>query len=265
MATQLRVPNLDPYIYQPDGRGGRYMVTNWVGWCLAYVQTAFNSGWAGNDAQSTWNNRLSFKHPDWNLPSGVFVPIWFTGYGGLGHVAIYKDGEVWSTPIRASSTFVKYASIEALLQAYRNIGIGLTYVGWSEDIGGTKLIELDAQGDEKMAIKNPEFIKNMYRYVGGREATQEEINIHMSGTPESLLNGFIGGNDLEVVRLRSQLDSVKQALANEQAKPPKEVVKTITEVVKEYVDRPVETPFTDQDGMNWLRRKWQDFIARFKK
>lgn len=141
MATQVKSPNLDPYIYQPDGKGGRYLVTNWVGWCLAYVQNAFNAGWSGSTAWDAWSNRLSYRHGDRNIPSGVYVPIWFDGYGGLGHVAIYKDGKIWSTPLKASSTFVTYNSIDDLVAAYSRIGIKLTYVGWSEDLGGTKLIE----------------------------------------------------------------------------------------------------------------------------
>lgn len=39
--------------------------------------------------------------------------------------------------------------------------------------------------------------------------------------------------------LETQLAQVKQALANEQAKPPKEVVKTVTQVVEKIVEKPV--------------------------
>lgn len=253
MARQLITPNLDPYIRQNG-----VVLQDWLGWCLAYVQTAFGAGWAGACAWDSWTQKTQFKHADRNIPGGLYVPIWFshTGtYGGVtknwGHVAIYRDGSVWSSPITHKPYADLWGSIEQVEQKYN-----CKYVGWSEDVAGTKVIEFDTQGDESMAIKNPEFIKNMYRYVGGREPSQAEINVHMAGTPESLLNGFIGGNDLEVVRLRQQLDSVKQALANEQAKPPKEVVKEVEKIVTEYVDRPVEV-------VKEVNPKWLDSVVNF--
>lgn len=106
---------------------------------------------------------------------------------------------------------------------------------WPYVLGWARL----KQGDESMAIKNPEFIRNMYRYVGGREATQTDIDIHTNGTPESLLNGFISGGDLEVVRQRKVIADLQTALKNEQSKPPREVVKEVEKIVTEYVDRPV--------------------------
>jgi len=139
MWTQLVAPNLDPYIYQPDGNGGVYMVTNWVGWCLAGVQSAYNSGWAGSTALQGWNDVCQIKHGD-RPPVGVFVPIWFDGYYDSGHVAFTDGNTVWSTPIHNGYEFVTYGSIDEMIQAYANIGIGLTYLGWSEDIGGTRVV-----------------------------------------------------------------------------------------------------------------------------
>jgi hypothetical protein len=129
---QLRNPNLDPVVYQ-NGK----VLGDWYGWCLATVQSAFNTGWAGPNAWDAWNNRLAYKHADRNIPSGVFVPIWFSGYSGLGHVAIYKDGQIWTSPFTHIPNFYTgYKSIDALARGY-----GITYVGWSEDIGGVRVVQ----------------------------------------------------------------------------------------------------------------------------
>jgi thermostable 8-oxoguanine DNA glycosylase len=100
----------------------------------------------------------------------------------------------------------------------------------------------------------------MYRYVGGREPSQEEVNIHMAGTPESLMNGFIAGGDLEVNRLRKQLADVQTALRNEQSKPPREIVKEVEKIIT--VEKPVEVPMTDDKGWNWLVSKIKGIFTK---
>ena len=131
---QLKTPNLDPVIYQ-----GGVALNDWSGWCLAYVQTAFGTGWSGSTAWDCWSNRLTKKHADRNLPAGVYIPIFFSGYYGMGHTAIYKDGKVWSSPL----THKPYADV------FNSIGdverlFGVAYVGWSEDLGGSLLVESSA-------------------------------------------------------------------------------------------------------------------------
>lgn len=131
---QVKTPNLDPVIYQ-NGVG----LNDWSGWCLAYVQTAFGTGWAGSTAWDCWINRLTKKHADRNLPAGVYIPIFFSGYYGMGHTAIYKDGKVWSSPL----THKPYADVfNSIGEVERSFGV--VYVGWSEDLGGTLLVESSA-------------------------------------------------------------------------------------------------------------------------
>ena len=131
---QIKTPNLDPVIYQ-NGVG----LNDWSGWCLAYVQTAFGTGWAGSTAWDCWSNRLTKKHADRNLPAGVYIPIFFSGYYGMGHTAIYKDGKVWSSPL----THKPYADVfNSIGEVERSFGV--VYVGWSEDLGGTLLVESSA-------------------------------------------------------------------------------------------------------------------------
>ena len=134
MWKQTKTPNLDPVIYQ----GGKILY-NWLGWCLAYVQTAFGAGWSGSTAWDGWVNRTSGKHADRNIPSGVYVPIWFDGYWNgqrVGHVAIYKDGKIWSSPY----TNKPYADVIGSISEVERI-YGMKYVGWSEYVGSTRVIE----------------------------------------------------------------------------------------------------------------------------
>jgi hypothetical protein len=128
--NQLVTPNLDPVLYQ-----GGHTLTDWLGWCLLYGQTAFNVGWAGSNAWEAWNDHVQFKHQNWDLPSGVYVPIWFSGYHQMGHFAIYKDEQVWSSPYHHKPTADVLPSIAEVERIY-----GVAYVGWSEDIGGTRVI-----------------------------------------------------------------------------------------------------------------------------
>lgn len=131
--TQLVTPNLDPVIYQSG-----HALTDWYGWCLAYVQTAFGTGWAGSNATEAWTDHVpvSAKHEDSNIPAGMYVPIYFSGYHGLGHFGIYKDGQVWCTPIEHKPYADQWSSIAIVEQKY-----GVTYVGWCEILGGTQVIE----------------------------------------------------------------------------------------------------------------------------
>lgn len=134
MWRNTKTPNLDPVIYQ----GGKALY-NWLGWCLAYVQTAFGAGWSGSTAWDGWANRTQGRHSDWNIPSGVYVPIWFDGYWNgnrYGHVAIYKDGKVWSSPYSNKPYADVLGSIAEVERIY-----GMKYVGWSEFVGQTRVLE----------------------------------------------------------------------------------------------------------------------------
>ena len=137
---QVKTPNLDPVIYQ----GGKILY-NWLGWCLAYVQTAFGAGWSGSTAWDGWTNRTQGKHADGNIPTDVYVPIWFDGYwqgGRYGHVAIIyinsKTGAVriWTSPY----TNKPYADVLTSIPEVERI-YGMKYVGWSEFVGPTRVIE----------------------------------------------------------------------------------------------------------------------------
>ena len=227
MATQIKAPNLDPYITQNG-----VVLQDWLGWCLAYVQTAFGTGWAGATAWDSWSQKTQFKHADGNIPAGVYVPIWFshTGtYGGItknwGHVAIYKDGVVWTSPY-SHKPYADRLTIPEIERIYN-----AKYVGWSEDIAGTKVIDLG--GDVPMT---PQEEANAYQIVlnramehGGSGRTGYKFIVDAKAEIDAQRNAS-----------KTAIEALQSALANEQAKPPKEVVKEVEKIVTEYVDRPVE-------------------------
>lgn len=146
---QLVNPNLDPYIYQPDGNGGAYILPDWLGWCAAYVQSAFGVGWIGLSALDAWNRNSQFNHADENIPDGVFVPIFFDGFGGDGHTAILRVENgmftMWSSPV----TYKPYADVwnADSLQGIKDIihqrySWSCNYLGWADSLAGTQLIGL---------------------------------------------------------------------------------------------------------------------------
>lgn len=134
MWRNTKTPSLDPVVYL----GGKVLY-DWMGWCLAVAQTMFGSQRTSPSAWSEWVNVVKHKHQDWNLPKGVYVPIWFDGWWNgqrVGHVAIYKDGKVWSSPYRSKPYADVLGSIAEVERIY-----GMKYVGWSEDIGNTRVIQ----------------------------------------------------------------------------------------------------------------------------
>lgn len=123
--------NLDPYIYQ----GGKLLL-NWLGYCLAYVQYAVGAPWAGSSAKESMGKSTVYANR--NLPSGVFVFLWFDHwgtYGGVyknwGHVALYKDGRIWSSPLSNKPYADEFTSISQIESNFR-----ATYTGWSLDLSG---------------------------------------------------------------------------------------------------------------------------------
>jgi len=133
--NQIVTPDLDPYVYN-NGQ----LLYDWYGMCLATVETAFGSPRLYANAWEAYNDTTA-RHEDQNFPVGVYFPIWFSGYSDMGHVAICyvnSDGSmgIWTSPYtHVPYFFTGYNNINALASGY-----GVTYVGWSEDIAGLRVI-----------------------------------------------------------------------------------------------------------------------------
>lgn len=138
MYEQIATPNLDPYITQINDAGQTYTLLDWYEYCLAYVEQAFGFKYVTNTAWNAWLN--SDKHYN-EPPAGVYVPIWFSGYYGMGHGSIYYrhpiTGQVtiWSSPLSHKPFTDTWSSIGEVERNY-----GVAYAGWTTDICGHEVI-----------------------------------------------------------------------------------------------------------------------------
>ena len=201
MWRQTKLPNLDPVVYL-NGK----VLWDWMGWCLAVAQTMFGSQRTSPSAWSEWVNVVKKKHQDWNIPGGVYVPIWFDGYWNgqrVGHVAVYKDGKVWSSPYRSKP----YADVLWSIQEVERI-YGMKYVGWSEDIGNTTVVQWVSNN------ATVDQVKALYREILEREADQAGINHYVGKQTYDFVR-----NDLLKSAERNRLLAKKEAdrLAIEEA------------------------------------------------
>jgi len=282
MAKQLITPNLDPVIYQ-----GGVALDNWAGWCLAYVQSSFGTGWAGATAWDGWG-RSQFKHENRFYPRNVYFPLFFShfgnyglGYMNYGHVVIAyvrDDGQmqIWSSPASNKPYADVYSSVEAIERIYSS-----KYVGWSEDLNGHRVIELTATS-EVAEGGTVDTIKSMYWRLLGREADQGGIDTYTKAANErgwefvynDLKNSgegqadWIRRNPERVANLergiadRDQvIADLRSALTNAQNKPPVEVVKIVEKIVEKPVEVIKEVPVNvvaDEKTIvtNWFIKLW---------
>lgn len=140
---QIIYPNLDDKKLVVYYQGKPLL--DWLLWCLAVAQKTFNIAPFAESAQIawSWNNT---KHQDRNLPDGCFVPIWWTGgYKNYGHVAIAKRTgnriQIWSSPYTRKPFFDYFegelnTTIDTVSRIY-----SVTYVGWTETMNTTRVIE----------------------------------------------------------------------------------------------------------------------------
>jgi hypothetical protein len=128
--SQLRSPNLAT-------------VGN-LGWCLAFVETAFNTPHLYPTALAAWEN-AGGRHEDENFPEGMYVPIYFT-YENAGHIAIHKpDGTILSSPWEQGTHQATLPNIAELIRIYSDNGVHhMNYLGWSESLAGMQLVEYTA-------------------------------------------------------------------------------------------------------------------------
>lgn len=285
---QVKTPNLDPVIYQ-----GGVALNSWAGWCLAYVQTAFGTGWAGARAWHAWENAKK-KHANRSFPKGVYFPVFFSHwgtyggvYGNFGHVAIayvHANGsmQIWSSPASAKPYADVFNSIEVIERTFNS-----SYVGWTEDLAGTDLIKLSAAPVAGGYVVDT--IKSMYWRLLGREADQGGINTYTKAASErgwdfvynDLKNSGEGQADWQwrnpdrvraleknIADRDKQIADLQKALTNEKNKPPVEVIKEVEKIVEVPVEVIKEVPTAGYDEQevitNWLARLWNSLFKKEK-
>lgn len=289
MATQLVAPNLDPVIYQ-NGK----ILYNWMGYCLAYAQTAFSAPWAGNSAWEAWE-KCKYSHPDKLFPKNGFFLVWFSHwgtygypakYGNWGHVAIMDGatGKIYSSPDDNKSTFDVFNSMAEIESALR-----CTFQGWSEDIGGLRVIQV-TQGGEMITDADVDVLRIGHSEIGGWSYG----DTHLGKNDKLYLGAWKGQDARTFVRAqfhtataqafreareanaafvakwsglvgelssnptKAELKAVQDALAVERAKVTETEAKLAEElakppeVVKEVVYQNVSAPLTWKTVLPWI-------------
>jgi len=123
---------------------------SWLGGCLAVARSVFRLPANKYTAWEEWGVTQG-KHLDRNFPGGVAILLWFehwgtyyderkkaNWYGNWGHVAVYKDGTIYSSPLTKKAYFDKFWNnpVTEVEQKYK-----AKYVGWSEFIGSRRVAE----------------------------------------------------------------------------------------------------------------------------
>lgn len=174
---QLIYPNLDDnpkkplYIYV-NGK----ICTNWVGWCLAVVKASYGATKSMGCAWNAWVADNT-KHTNYDLPEGVYVPVWWKGgKEGYGHVAIAKRSgdsvKVWSSPYKKSATFTTFSgSIRSTLDGMTRTYGCSEFVGWSEKVCEKRVVEYVAPAPTK---SNEEICKEVWEGKWGTGKEREK-------------------------------------------------------------------------------------------
>jgi len=125
------------------------------GWCLNYVNDAYGVPAVYGTATEAWDASTT-KHLDKLFPSGCAVPVWFELHNEpAGHVALMMpDGSVYSTS-GLGETAWHHPNLSDLIQFYAYYGMPLTYLGWSEDVEGTRVVSEASIGYTGTVIDTP--------------------------------------------------------------------------------------------------------------
>ena len=98
-----------------------------------------------------------------------------------------------------------------------------------------------AEGQADWERRNPERVTQLEHEAAKAGALQDQLNT-----------------------VTAQLVEVKQALANEQAKPPKEVIKVVEKIVEKPVEVLIPAPAQDEQQVvqGWFARLWQSLFKK---
>lgn len=132
----------------------------------------------------------------------------------------------------------------------------------------------DAQPKGGSDVANRDQVNTIYKAVLFRDGdpgglanyTGKDANIIVSEMLNSAERKALEGR---INAANKTIQDLQTALANEQAKPPREVVKEVEKVVTQYVDRPVEVivevekPVDEKEVVtNWLKRLWNSLFNK---
>lgn len=120
-----------------------------------------------------------------------------------------------------------------------------------------------------LVFQNDAEVQDAYKLLRGNPGTPEERKGWIGQSKQRFFQVALAEANSRrayTSSIEAQLAQVKQALANEQAKPPKEVVKTVEKVVEKIVEKPVEKiVYThDEETKNYIKAIYNYFYTKWK-
>lgn len=125
-------------------RDANWRVPYTGGWCLKYVQDAFNTAHWYPSAIDQWYG-TERRHLD-EPPLGITVPIYFSlGDVEAGHVAIRLDDGMVASSTQAGTHSQGYIhpNIQHLIDTYAPYNGGCQYLGWGETLADTQIVHFE--------------------------------------------------------------------------------------------------------------------------
>lgn len=177
------------------------------GYCLAYVRKAYAVNNIVDTAYNSWI-RSKYKHSNKDFPTNdIYIPIWWNYhatidgiYDNYGHVAVLEcsTGRVYSNPGKnTASNPVVFKSIDEITDYY-----GLeTFLGWSEDVNGEKVIEYVAV-DGSIETLAKEVIKGLWGNGTERKKRLESAGYDYQEI-QTKVNELLNGKISSVINIKS--------------------------------------------------------------
>ena len=193
-----------------------------AGLCLQFARRVFGLKAVEPTAHAAILN-LKYLHKDRNFPAGVSFPVWFEWWGQLpgdtkkiqyDHAAVmHADGKVWSSPLSGRGR-AWFNSVDDLVRAF---GGGMKYIGWSEDISGTRVI--DAEGDKRMKEDTVRYA--ILGVTGGQPMSNYEQEVrYWIGRDEVEFGRYLYGlGDQYALALRKQVKKLEDKIKELESRP----------------------------------------------
>ena len=131
------------------------ITTGYGGYCLKFVQDCYNAKAVEPSAIAAWNNSRH-RHPTTSLAGiPVGAPIYFSGGGPYGHVAIYLGNGMMRTT-NSTDNRIHTDPVSLWTGSY-----GYTLLGWTEDIENQTIPGLTTNTGSQ-AASGPIVVKGKY-------------------------------------------------------------------------------------------------------
>ena len=231
---------------------------------LDYAQYLFGSiwrtttGWGNakdlfaNSNPSYWQKIANSPDPN-HIPQAGDVVVWNAkGTNPYGHIAVVISANSSNITVLQQDGFIDYNNDG------NADGVGHRKVQtWSAVIGWLRPIIKVTTGDKPM---NRDEEANAYRII-----LQREMEHAGSGrTGYQFITAAHAELNNQRANVNNQLQALQTALTNEQAKPPKEIVKEVKVIVEKLVEVQVPVYTHDENTKNFVAAIYNYFYTRYQ-